>query len=462
MKIDQFLRKTRRDNSFSVRLPKDVVELIRKLSNQHKLSQSEVIEASIKCLHKQLSADSSDFLTQQDTYFDNKNTPYLFINKASQFDSLNDGNKVISLFTGAGGLDIGLELAGFETAVCVEIDQHCRETLRFNRPAWKLIEDSNHCKRTIGDIRSISCKEILKTANLKKGEAALVVGGAPCQPFSNIGKKLGEDCPVNGDLFSEFVRVIEGTLPKGFIFENVSGITQAKHHEIIKLMKEQFTAIGYKISAKVLNAANYSVPQKRERFFLIGIKGNTTPAFPFPTHFRDRSEYNKFCASFERKVPIHFKKWVSLGKTFSKMPKNYKERDDYAVMKISDEVKSRMTHIGTNENFKVLPLKLRPNCWKNGKHQGVDTFGRLDCEDVSVTIRTAAYNPSKGKYIHPYEHRGLDTLELAAIQTFPKEWKFRIKGREKITLVSAGMQIGNAVPPLLGKALGEVLKRQIS
>jgi DNA (cytosine-5)-methyltransferase 1 len=128
---------------------------------------------------------------------------------------------------------------------------------------------------------------------------------------------------------------------------------------------------------------------------------------------------------------------------------NSKERADFAVMNISDVVRDRMTYISPGENFHVLPMDKRPNCWKNGKHQGTDTFGRLKLNEPSVTIRTAAYNPMKGKYIHPIEDRGLSTHEMAAIQGFPCSWVFKCEKREKITLVVSGKQIGNAVPPRL-------------
>ena len=120
-----------------------------------------------------------------------------------------------------------------------------------------------------------------------------------------------------------------------------------------------------------------------------------------------------------------------------------------------------MKLIEQGQNFKVLPFDMRPNCWKNGKHQGADTFGRLVADYPSVTIRTAAYNPAKGRYIHPFENRGLSTIEMAMLQDFPLEWIFRCHGREQVTLVSGGRQIGNAVPPGLAKALGLAIKKQM-
>lgn len=374
---------------------------------------------------------------------------------------------VVSLFTGAGGLDIGLEEAGFHTAVCVEYDADCRETLRFNRPEWKLFEEGVKVEkgkmktRIPGDIRDVEVNELLKFAGLKKGQVSLVVGGAPCQPFSNIGKKLGKDDEKNGDLFLEFVRMVKGISPEAFIFENVVGITQEKHSDVIKYMVDKFKGLGYGISYTVLNAANYGVPQRRERFFLIGIKDVENPAFPFPTHFKDEKHYKTFVKDFDVFPIRSYKKWVSVKDAFKKILKNSEKRPDYALMNIADFVVDRMKIIKQGQNFKALPMEMRPNCWKNGKHQGNDTFGRLIADLPSVTIRTAAYNPAKGMYIHPFENRGLSTIEMAALQSFPFDWYFRTRGREKVTLVSGGKQIGNAVPPLLAQALGAAIKKQI-
>lgn len=375
---------------------------------------------------------------------------------------------VISLFTGAGGLDIGLEESGFHTALCIEYDVDCRETLRYNRPDWKLFEEGIKIEsgvmqpRVPGDIRDIDVDEILSYSNLKKGEAALVVGGAPCQPFSNIGKKLGKNDDKNGDLFLEFVRVVKGVSPQAFVFENVVGITQSKHKDVINYMIEKFEGEGYGISYAILNSADYGVPQRRERFFLIGIKGVKEPAFPLPTHFKDLRQYEKFCNNHGDHHDIKFVKWLSVKDAFDDLPESHKLREDYALMNISEIVKNRMTYIREGENFKALPMDIRPNCWKSGRHQGNDTFGRIIADQPSCTIRTAAYNPAKGQYIHPFDNRGLSTIEMAALQSFPYDWHFKCKNSERVTLVSAGRQIGNAVPPKLAKALGNAIKNQIA
>ena len=368
-------------------------------------------------------------------------------------------NKVISLFSGAGGLDIGLEEAGFQTAVCVEIDEDCRATLKKNRD-WFLCEKNGVCRP--GDIKGVTAEELLKFAGLKKGEAALVVGGAPCQPFSNIGKKFGINDKKDGDLFLDFVKIVKGVQPKAFIFENVQGITHAAHQEVISYMIEKLKGSGYGVSYSILNAADYGVPQRRLRFILMGIKNGKTSCFPLPTHSKNLKSWDTFVKSLDKQPEYKPAKWVSLKKAFSTIKKSDLNRQDCLMMNISDPVKHRMKYIKQGENFKVLPDELRPDCWKSGKHQGADTFGRLKYEEPSITIRTAAYNPSKGRYIHPMEDRGLNTVELARIQGFPEDWKFYCaKNKRKLSLVSIGKQIGNAVPPPVGKALGLAIRNQI-
>lgn len=369
-------------------------------------------------------------------------------------------NKVISLFSGAGGLDIGLEWAGYETALCVEIDPDCRATLSHNRPSWTLFEDSISGYEK-GDIRSLTTDRLFELSGLNPGEAALVAGGAPCQSFSNIGKRDGIESRKNGMLFMEFLRIVEMAQPKAALFENVVGITHAKHRSILETMESDLRELGYGVSSIILNAANYGVPQRRERFILIAIKNAACPAFPLPTHYKGRLEWLDFLKTLDSRPEFSPSKWKTLKEAFRKIPVLSKERSDYALMNCSELVQKRMEYIAQGENFHVLPMNMRPNCWKTGKHQGTDTFGRLKIDEPAVTIRTAAYNPAKGKYIHPLKNRGLSSHEMAAIQGFPYSWEFKCVGRQKVTLVSAGRQIGNAVPPPLAEAIGKAIRFQL-
>lgn len=398
---------------------------------------------------------------EKNMIFQDERTGIAYIDTLAKAKRTKRAAKVISLFTGAGGLDLGLEEAGFTTVACVEINRDCCETLRKNRPGWKLFEDNRSGE--LGDVKKVSSTELLKFAGLKKGEAALVVGGAPCQPFSNIGKRLGEKDPTNGNLFLDFVRIVEDTKPQAFIFENVRGITHKAHCDIVQYMRKKFNRIGYAVSSCVVNAADYGVPQKRKRFILIGNRNiSRPPAFPLPTHAKDKESWEKLIAFLNPKPYQRPKKWIPIKKAFSSIPKAVFKRDDYLVMRNSEVIKERMSYIGPGQNFKTLPLRLRPNCWKNGRHQGQDTFGRLKIDEPSVTVRTAAYNPTKGKYIHPVENRGLNTMELASIQGFPSSWQFYCAAGKSPTLVSISRQIGNAVPPPLAKALGLAIMQQLA
>ncbi len=365
---------------------------------------------------------------------------------------------MISLFTGAGGMEIGLERVGFKTAICVEIDEDCRETLRINRPNWRIFEDD--CDRIPGDIRSISPEELFVEAKLAPGNISLISGGAPCQPFSNMGNKRGARDSSNGDLFIEFVKVVRSSRPLGFLFENVAGITQNRHAEVIDYMRHQFDGLGYGISFDILNAADYGVPQQRKRFIMIGLLGKK-PSFPLPTHCRDKAQWEKFTTSLNGTPNRNPSDWITVREAFNGLSPKLLQRRDCLGMKHSDEMKHRMSLIKQGQNFKSLPMGMRPNCWKSGKHQGQDTFGRIEENKPSPTIRTAGYNPTKGKYIHPNENRGLNTMEMATLQTFPNDWKFSTKSG-KPSIVSIGKQIGNAVPPLFSEALGKAIALQLA
>lgn len=190
--------------------------------------------------------------------------------------------KVISLFSGAGGLDIGFEQAGFEIAVAVEQDPSCCNTLRANRPDLKVIE---------GDISQIKGEEILTAAGLEVGEAALVIGGPPCQSFSLAGKRMGLD-DERGSMILEFSRIVHETLPKAFVMENVKGMLnwekgraiEAVLNEFIEPVTYEGKEYSYDVSYSVLNAVDYGVAQRRERLFLVGNRLGKQFNFPTPTH----------------------------------------------------------------------------------------------------------------------------------------------------------------------------------
>ena len=176
--------------------------------------------------------------------------------------------KIISLFSGAGGLDIGFDQAGFKTSVMVEFDPACCRTLRKNMPNTPVIE---------GDINQIPTKQILDAAGLKPLEAALVIGGPPCQSFSLAGKRMGMNDP-RGMLVLQFLRVVRESLPKAFVMENVRGMTNWENGKAMDAIMTEATmpidycgkTYVYKVSYQILNAADFGAPQFRERVFVVG------------------------------------------------------------------------------------------------------------------------------------------------------------------------------------------------
>lgn len=329
---------------------------------------------------------------------------------------------VISLFSGAGGLDLGLEKAGFKTRLCVEIDADARATIRRNRPEW------NPTDKHGGDITKFTASALLKEAGLRAGEVDVICGGPPCQSFSNLGRKGGLD-DARGQLVFQYLRIVRDIRPKFCFFENVEGLLN--HKPVLDALTERFKRYGYSFELIRVNAADFGVPQIRRRVVGIAIKGDTLIPLPVPTH-ADPKGLEK------GRLP-----WVTVGEALAGLPQSYRTRSDNFVMNHAPYMVRRMKLIKPGENFKSLPLSELPECWRNGRHQGADTFGRLDADRPSVTIRTSGFNPTKGRYIHPSEDRGLSTLEMACLQSFPFEWRF------EGGIGSVGRQIGNAVPPQL-------------
>lgn len=216
--------------------------------------------------------------------------------------------KVISLFSGAGGMDIGFEEAGFEIAVAVEQDPSCCNTLRLNSPNLVVIE---------GDVSEISTEEILKAAKLTPLSAALVIGGPPCQSFSLAGKRMGMD-DDRGKLLLEFSRVVHEALPEAFVMENVKGMLNWEKGKAIEAVLNEFREpvkydgkeYHYEVTYKVLNSSDYGVPQHRERLFIIGNRLGKTFEFPEPTHgSKANAELDLFSSSLQPYVTV----WDAIG-----------------------------------------------------------------------------------------------------------------------------------------------------
>ncbi|RLD24820.1 MAG: DNA (cytosine-5-)-methyltransferase, partial [Bacteroidetes bacterium] len=218
---------------------------------------------------------------------------------------------IISLFSGGGGLDYGFEAAGFDTSVCVEMDKWSCKTLRHNRH-WTVIEDR---------IENVSSQEILERAGVNKGEISLLIGGPPCQPFSKSSYWFNGDTKRLNDprsnTLEHYMRVLNDTLPKAFVLENVFGLAYKGKDEGLRFLENALllinknNSVNYSFKWKVLNAADYGVPQIRERVFIVGHIEGKEFSFPSRKFFNPAKESNQ-TSLFEKSQPYRTA-WDAIG-----------------------------------------------------------------------------------------------------------------------------------------------------
>lgn len=359
----------------------------------------------------------------------------------SNKNNINDNRDVISLFSGAMGLDLGLIKAGLNIAVGQDFDRNCVETMKAN--GHKVIG---------GSICDIEPQKLLELSNLKMGEPFLICGGPPCQPFSTAGKRLGINDP-RGSLFMDFIRMIDYIRPRFFIMENVKGLMSApvKHTPIaertlkklssdelpgsvLEIVLSQFKDLGYRTVYGILDAVNYGVPQFRERFVIIGSRDNEEIFLPMPTHFQmhQNKEY----------------RWKTLLDAISDLEKDFQE---CAVF--SKERMDLLKIIPEGGNWKSLPDNLIKAAMGGAYESGggkVGFFRRLSYNQPSPTLVTSPVQKAS-MLCHPTQNRPLSVKEYARIQQFPDDWIFTG------TVSSKYRQIGNAVPIGLAEALGKAV-----
>lgn len=359
----------------------------------------------------------------------------------------------IDLFAGAGGLSLGFEQAGFDIAAAVEIDPiHCA-VHKFNFPHTETI-----CRSVIG----IDGAEIRRRAGIGKKEIDVVFGGAPCQGFSMIGKRALDDS--RNALVQHFLRLVLELNPRYFVFENVRGLTVGQHRRFLDELIEAFDNTHYRVLKpySVLNAAEYGVPQDRQRLFLIGARrGQTMP------HYPDR-----------RAKP------VTVADAIADLPEaeDYPELMDRDWVKASYKPPSRYAralrllgnkppHFGYRREFDrdLLTSSLRAEHTKlsqsrfaataQGHTEPVSRFYKLDPNGVSNTLRAGTAS-DRGAFtsprpIHPHTARCITVREAARLHSYPDWFRFHV------TKWHGFRQIGNSVPPYLGQAVAAEIVRAL-
>ena len=337
--------------------------------------------------------------------------------------------RLIDLFAGCGGMTAGFTAAGFEPVLAVEWDLHAAATYAAN----------------FGDDH-VFCGDIADLPDEAVPEVDVVIGGPPCQGFSNLGTKDPAD-PRNR-LWREYVRVVTRARPAVFVIENVDRFRSS--HEFALLQAED-SLRDYRLVSAVLDAADHGVPQRRRRTIVIGSRVGE-PRLPSPAA---RAETVRTAL---RGVPRR--------PTGTELPDSTEEFFGRAV---PGSFKAAEIHLGRRptavsvERYRAVPPggnrfdlararpDLLPDCWRNKPTGTTDVMGRLWWDQPAVTIRTEFYKPEKGRYLHPTEHRPITHLEAARLQTFPDD--FLWCGSK----VSIARQIGNAVPPTLARCIAETV-----
>ena len=365
---------------------------------------------------------------------------------------LNHGLKTaLSLFSGAGGMDIGVLEAGFDILACIEIDPHCCDTLR---EAVK--REQRHTHILEEDIRAVNPENLMCDLLLEPSELDLLYGGSPCQAFSQIGKRgCLED--QRGLLLFEFIRFAQTFKPKAIMIEQVKGLLNAPDNAgniggVYSLLINSLKAIGYEPKMRIIKAAHYGVPQMRERVFIIATNQGTQFEFPEPTHGDPQKQTN---------VLFPLLPYVTVGEVLQDLEKpvpNGSYQPDDSHIDITPNGDRRRIH-GVPEGSHLskelhLPADQRCNLTK----KDTTKFRRLKRSELSNTLRCGEI------FFHPLEDRYLTPREYMRLQGYPDTYLLKgpIRGRSgRVRYLDQHRQVANSVPPPVAHVLAQAIKEAL-
>lgn len=346
----------------------------------------------------------------------------------------------VDLFAGAGGMSLGAELAGVEVACAVEKDIYAAETYRINHINTR-VENADICN-------------IDKLPNDVSDYFDILFGGAPCQGFSTSNRRTNNRKNPQNWLYKEFMRILCLYKPRWFVFENVTGLLELESGCFFRDILMEFEQLGYTCSYEVLNAADFGVPQRRSRLFIVG-SGEGKKIKLKPT---------KICPMVSVKDAIEDLPLLDNGASVDVQSYSQQPMSEYAktmrgdmsectgnlVSKNSKIVLERYQYIGQGQNWSAIPKELM-NDYKDSSQCHTGIYYRLLEEQPSVVIG----NYRKSMLIHPRYNRGLSVREAARLQSFPDRYIF------KGSIGYQQQQVGNAVPPLLAKHVFEQIVKNI-
>lgn len=345
---------------------------------------------------------------------------------------------VIDLFAGVGGLSLGFENAGFHILLANEYDESI---------AASYVKNHRDTNMIVGDITQLDLK---KTFGAYIG-TDVVIGGPPCQGFSQKGKRLSLNDPRNF-LFKYYVKVVDLIQPKYFVMENVPNLLSTENGFFKKELETLFNKMGYNTKMGVLNASDYGVPQNRRRAVIIGKKGTEAPSLPIPqdgkvTIWEAISDlYFLNSGEGDEVQPYRIEPESVYEK---KLRGSEKVLHNHISTKHSKIALERLSMIPPNAGREVLPKEHRTKSIYSG------TWTRMRTDEISATITTRFDTPSSGKFTHPFLDRAITVREAARLQSFPDSFVFYgNKGSQM-------KQVGNAVPPLLAEAIAMSIMEDI-
>lgn len=345
----------------------------------------------------------------------------------------------ISLFAGAGGLDIGLEAAGWNCRYASDIDDAAVATMQANQSARTMINGRPVFDGTFiekADVRTLKGKDILSSIGARRGEIPLLAGGPPCQSWSSAGHQLGFQDP-RGRLWSDFVRLAEELDVRFMLFENVRGLLTARGEDgvpgsALNTIRSKLLEVGFHTSVSLLNAADYGIPQRRVRLFIIGYRDGDEPVFPLPTHAKMPGNEDG------NRVP-----WISMRQALEDIaPVNGSE-----IIRPSGKLQGELEQLEPGTGVKSMG---KPEATRPGGHWGYKQGAFM--ADLSLPGRTVTAGAQQD-WIKDSQHgvRRLAPRECAALQTFPKDyiWPQKLADQYRV--------IGNSVPPALAAVVGACL-----
>lgn len=334
-----------------------------------------------------------------------------------------DAPKLVSLFSGCGGMDKGFHDAGFERVWANDFDKDAQAVFRLN-----LGEIDGR------DITTVPVEDI--------PDCDIITAGFPCQPFSNAGNRRGV-YDERGELYLECLRIIDSKKPKAVLFENVKGLVSSKHQngkKLIEVIKEDLENIGYNVNYQVVNASNYGVPQNRERMLLVGLRNDLGKMFEFPPVQEDKSN-------------------LTLRNVILNIPKTIPNQTYWAYSPQAQEMIEQIPQGGSWKNIPYEKLSPRFKRIRDDmkKYHAPNFYRRFGLDEINGTI-TASAQPENCGITHPFENRRYTIREIARIQTFPDDFLF-IDDTQK-DIVAMYKVIGNAVPCKLAEAIANAIMEQ--